>query len=92
MEDLPRGGKWPSNPIVTKAIIIVILLVVGMIAIRAVNPFVVINAGERGVLLNFGAVQPMVFNEGLHLRMPIMQRVENRRENQQIADRCRIRF
>ena len=76
VEDLPRGGKWPSNPIVTKVIKIVILLVVGMIVIRAVNPFVIINAGERGILLNFGTVQPVVFNEGLHLRMPIMQRVE----------------
>ena len=27
VEDLPRGGKWPSNPIVTKVIKIVILLV-----------------------------------------------------------------
>ncbi len=76
LENLPSGGKWPSNPVVTKVIKIVILLVVGIIVIRAVNPFVIINAGERGVLLNFGAVQPVVFGEGLHLRMPIMQRVE----------------
>jgi len=75
LENLPGGVKWPSNPIVTKVIKIVLLLIVGIIVIRAVNPFVVINAGERGVLLNFGAVQPVVFEEGLHLRMPVMQRV-----------------
>lgn len=39
------------------------------------NPFVKIDAGERGVLLNFGAVQDQVLDEGLHFRIPIMQRV-----------------
>lgn len=39
------------------------------------NPFVIIGAGERGVVLNFGAVQDTVLEEGLHLRVPIMQRV-----------------
>jgi regulator of protease activity HflC (stomatin/prohibitin superfamily) len=76
LEDLPGGGKWGSNPVVTKIIKIIILLIIGIIVVRAVNPFVIINAGERGVLLNFGAVQSTVFGEGLHLRIPIMQRVE----------------
>jgi len=39
------------------------------------NPFVKIDAGERGVLLNFGAVQDDVLGEGLHFRVPIMQTV-----------------
>ena len=39
------------------------------------NPFVKIDAGERGVLLNFGAVQKDVLGEGLHLLIPVMQRV-----------------
>ncbi|OPY77170.1 MAG: FtsH protease regulator HflC [Syntrophorhabdus sp. PtaU1.Bin153] len=39
------------------------------------NPFVIVGAGERGVVLNFGAVQPSVFGEGLHLRIPVVQRV-----------------
>ena len=39
------------------------------------NPFVVIGAGERGVVMNFGAVQKEILNEGLHIRMPIMQKV-----------------
>ncbi len=39
------------------------------------NPFVKIDAGERGVLLNFGAVQEEVLGEGLHLRIPIMQTI-----------------
>ncbi len=34
-----------------------------------------IDAGERGVVLNFGAVQDEVLGEGLHLRIPVMQRI-----------------
>jgi regulator of protease activity HflC (stomatin/prohibitin superfamily) len=76
LDNLSGGWKRSFNPGSAKVIKIVVLLVVGIIVIRAVNPFVVINAGERGVLLNFGAVQPTVFGEGLHVRVPIMQRVE----------------
>ena len=47
-----------------------VLLVLWML-----NPFVVIGAGERGVVMNFGAVQKDILNEGLHMRVPIMQRV-----------------
>jgi regulator of protease activity HflC (stomatin/prohibitin superfamily) len=39
------------------------------------RPFVQVGAGERGVVLNFGAVQDTVLDEGLHFRIPIMQRI-----------------
>jgi regulator of protease activity HflC (stomatin/prohibitin superfamily) len=39
------------------------------------TPWVQVGAGERGVVLNFGAVQDKVLNEGLHFRVPIMQEV-----------------
>jgi prohibitin 2 len=39
------------------------------------RPWVQVGAGERGVLLNFGAVQDTVMNEGLHFRVPIKQKV-----------------
>src|SRR3989337_3609389 len=39
------------------------------------HPWVQIGAGERGVVLNFGAVQKNVLGEGLHFRIPIMQKV-----------------
>ncbi len=39
------------------------------------KPWVQIGAGERGVVLNFGAVQSKVLNEGIHLRIPVMQQV-----------------
>lgn len=38
-------------------------------------PWVKVGAGERGVVLNFGAVQENVLGEGLHFRIPIMQEV-----------------
>ncbi len=53
------------------AIIILILVIV----IIALNPFITIGAGERGVIMNFGAVQERVLNEGLHLVIPVMQKV-----------------
>ena len=51
------------------------ILVGGLILLMILNPFVIVGAGERGVVLNFGAVQPEVLDEGLHLRVPIMQSV-----------------
>ncbi len=41
----------------------------------AFKAMVQIGAGERGVVLNFGAVQEKVLDEDLHFRIPIMQRV-----------------
>ena len=39
------------------------------------HPWIQIGAGERGVVLNFGAVQKTVLGEGLHFRIPIMQKI-----------------
>ena len=36
---------------------------------------VIVGPGQRGVLLNFGAVSPTVWNEGLHFKIPIYQSV-----------------
>ncbi|MHB8909107.1 MAG: prohibitin family protein [Syntrophales bacterium] len=55
------------------AIVVAILLLFFLLG--RLNPFVVIGAGERGVVLNFGAVQGEVLGEGLHLIIPIMQKV-----------------
>ncbi|GAB4490804.1 MAG: prohibitin family protein [Thermodesulfovibrionales bacterium] len=59
-----------GKPIKTTLLVIIVLIVFFLL-----NPFVIIGAGERGVVLNFGAVQPNVLDEGLHFRIPIMQRV-----------------
>lgn len=48
---------------------------VAVIVLLILNPFVVVGPGERGVVMNFGAVQKEVLGEGLHLRIPIMQKI-----------------
>jgi regulator of protease activity HflC (stomatin/prohibitin superfamily) len=52
--------------------IIVIAIAIGVLML---NPFVKVGAGERGVVMNFGAVQDRVLDEGLHFIIPIMQEV-----------------
>ncbi|AUT02504.1 band 7 protein [Nostoc sp. CENA543] len=39
-------------------------------------PFVIINTGERGVLMKFGEVQQIILGEGLHIIIPIVNTVE----------------
>ena len=55
-----------------RTVIIVAILLVVLFAFR---PWVQIGAGERGVVQNFGAVQDIVLNEGIHFRIPVMQEV-----------------
>ncbi len=52
-------------------------LIVGAIVVffLFLNPWVQIGAGERGVVLNFGAVQDKVLDEGLHFKVPVMQEI-----------------
>ncbi len=52
-----------------------IALFIGLAVVLIMNPFVIVGAGERGVVLNFGAVQKDVLGEGIHFRIPIMQKV-----------------
>jgi regulator of protease activity HflC (stomatin/prohibitin superfamily) len=50
--------------------------------------FVVVNAGERGVLMRFGQVQPQVLDEGIHVIIPIahtVQKLSVRVQNQEIS-------
>lgn len=53
------------------------VLIAGAILLLIVflKPWVQIGAGERGTVLNFGAVQKTVLEEGLHFRIPIMQTI-----------------
>lgn len=53
------------------------ILIAGAILLLIVflKPWVQIGAGERGTVLNFGAVQKTVLEEGLHFRIPIMQTI-----------------
>jgi prohibitin 2 len=53
----------------------VVLVIVVLVLLSWLNPFVVINAGHRGVITTFGKVNPTVLEEGLHFRIPVMQQV-----------------
>lgn len=46
-----------------------------VIAFAFLKPFRIVNAGERGVLMNFGEVQDVVLDEGLHFTTPIVTSV-----------------
>ena len=52
-----------------------LLIVLGIFILMTLNPFVIIGAGERGVVLKFGAVEDRIMQEGLNLRVPIMESV-----------------
>ncbi|HWR21374.1 MAG TPA: prohibitin family protein [Verrucomicrobiae bacterium] len=56
-------------------VMLVLMFVAILVGFLILHPWVQIGAGERGVVLNFGAVQEDVLGEGLHFRIPIMQRI-----------------
>ncbi|WP_444550822.1 prohibitin family protein [Candidatus Magnetomonas plexicatena] len=64
-----------QKPVFKKSYLFVLLLIIGFFVLLAINPFVTIGAGERGVVLNFGAVQPLVLSEGIHIVIPVVQKV-----------------
>ena len=68
--EMKRTVKQISKRVAAGVVVVAVLLVLLLL-----NPFVKIDAGERGVVLNFGAVQDEVLGEGLHLRIPIMQKI-----------------
>jgi prohibitin 2 len=59
--------KGPSGLMVVVGAVIVVLFLL--------RPWVQVGAGERGIVLNFGAVQKTVLAEGLHFRIPVMQEI-----------------
>lgn len=52
-----------------------IIAFLALIVLIIVNPMVVISAGERGVVLHWGAVQDKVLGEGIHWITPISEGV-----------------
>lgn len=63
MEQYKKFLKW--------AVIVIAIFVIFSI----INPFVLIGAGKRGIVMNFGAVQDSILGEGIHFRIPIVQKV-----------------
>jgi prohibitin 2 len=55
-----------------KTAIIIGAILVGFLFL---SPWAQVGPGQRGVVLNFGAVQKAVLGEGLHFRIPIVQKI-----------------
>nr|WP_166239773.1 prohibitin family protein [Paenibacillus turpanensis] len=51
------------------------LLIAALIAILGFRSFTIVEAGHRGVVIQLGAVQPNVLEEGLHFKIPFIQKV-----------------
>jgi regulator of protease activity HflC (stomatin/prohibitin superfamily) len=58
-----------------RAIVWTASAVVLLVVIVLFEPLIIVSAGYRGVLLNFGAVQPQSLQPGLHLITPFVQSV-----------------
>ncbi|MBU1036851.1 prohibitin family protein [Patescibacteria group bacterium] len=64
-----KAGEMKTKKIVSYIVIGVIVLIILFAS------FGTVGAGERGVLLQFGAVQDRVFGEGLYIKIPFVQKV-----------------
>lgn len=51
------------------------IFVVVIVLVLVFNPFVIVGAGQRGVVMTWGAVSDKVLAEGIHWRTPIAQQV-----------------
>jgi regulator of protease activity HflC (stomatin/prohibitin superfamily) len=60
-----RSGSW--KPVIIGGLIFFLIF--------AFKPWAQVGAGERGIVLNFGAVENTVLGEGIHFRVPVMQTV-----------------
>lgn len=58
-----------GSKIVTFAIVV---FIIGILIFQSIT---IVQAGHRGVVLQLGAVQPQVFEEGLHFKIPFIQTV-----------------
>lgn len=54
------------------AITLVILFLVAMVLL---NSYTIVQAGQRGIVLQLGAVNPVVYTEGLHFKVPFIQEI-----------------
>ena len=65
---MPTNAKLIGGGIFFLVVLVVLLLI---------NPLVQIGAGERGVVLTWGAVSDRVLDEGMHWRTPVAQKIKS---------------
>jgi prohibitin 2 len=68
---VPGGGYMGPKPGLIKVVIIAIVVLFVFS-----GSLVIVGPGQRGVVLNFGAVSPNVWGEGLHFKIPVYQGVQ----------------
>lgn len=65
ISNILKKGQWRN-----------LFFIVGLLFLLfTFKPWVQVGAGERGVVQNFGAVQSVVLNEGIHFKIPVVQTV-----------------
>jgi regulator of protease activity HflC (stomatin/prohibitin superfamily) len=64
-----------SNVLRNKSAVRLIIIGMSLLFLIILQPWVQIGPGERGVVLNFGAVKSTVLGEGLHFRIPVQQKI-----------------
>lgn len=65
-----------DNTNVVEIAIVGIVVLIAIIFIVANFPFVIVNAGHRGVVMNYGKVQDKILDEGIHWKAPFVQSVK----------------
>jgi prohibitin 1 len=66
-------SAYNSRLFANRSIYVLGISAIGIIVLGhlGLNCFTTINAGERGVVMNFGKVQDNILDEGIHLKSPI---------------------
>lgn len=67
---------FKTLPTQVKLIVYGVIGIITLMIILTINPFATVGASERGLLLNWGALEDTVLEPGLHFRMPIKQEIK----------------
>jgi len=70
----PAAPRSPGGPVAGLGALRLFVLLLALVLLTRF--FMIVPAGERGVLLRFGAVQEQVLQEGLHLLLPLRDAFE----------------
>ena len=68
-----RGSSEPT-PVILGGIVVVLFLAIFLIWVM--SPFTIIDTGNKGIVLKWGAIQDEVLDEGFHMCMPIKTRIK----------------
>ena len=69
----PSNSQFTNSHLMIPILGVFFLIFAGLIF----RPFVIVNAGERGVVMKFGKVQEGILDEGIHAIIPVMTTVQN---------------